>query len=67
MAADTKYYDTLEVSPNTTEDDIKKAYRKLAMKYRPGKNPSSGDWFKEIRCVQPTWTGPLLCPSGSNV
>ncbi|MGD9834720.1 MAG: DnaJ domain-containing protein, partial [Piscinibacter sp.] len=35
MAAKRDYYEILGVAKNATEDDIKKAYRKLAMKYHP--------------------------------
>ena len=55
------YYSVLGVNRDSSEDDIKKAYRKLAMKFHPDRNPDdkgSEEKFKEAKEAYEVLTEP---------
>ncbi len=55
------FYEVLGVAKNSSEDEIKKAYRKLAMKYHPDRNPDSKESeekFKEVKEAYEMLTNP---------
>ena len=55
------YYKILEIEDNATIDDIKKSYRKLAVKFHPDKNPDdkeAEERFKDIAEAYSTLSDP---------
>ncbi|KAI0076667.1 DnaJ-domain-containing protein [Panus rudis PR-1116 ss-1] len=60
---ETGYYDLLGVPIDASTDDIKKAYRRLAIKFHPDKNrddPHAEERFKEIAIAYQTLSDPVL-------
>ncbi|CUE70477.1 DNA-J chaperone, putative [Bodo saltans] len=60
-AVNTRLYDVLEIQPTASPEDIKKAYRRLAMVYHPDKaGPEGAPKFREINAAYSTLSDPNL-------
>lgn len=45
------YYELLQVSKNASKDEIKRAYRKLAMQYHPDRNPDNPEAEEKFKLI----------------
>ncbi|KAJ7714096.1 X-domain of DnaJ-containing-domain-containing protein [Mycena metata] len=60
---ETGYYDILGITPTATTDEVKKAYRRMAIKHHPDKNPDdplAEERFKEIAIAYQTLSDDTL-------
>lgn len=51
MVKETAFYDLLNVKPNATNDELKKSYRKLALKCHPDKNPDDPEAAEKFKSI----------------
>ena len=56
------YYEVLSVSRSASDQELKTAYRKLAMQYHPDRNPGNAEAEEQIQGVQRSVPG--ACRSG---
>jgi len=51
LADDNRYYEALGVAQNASDEDIRKAYRKLVFLYHPDRNPGDADALEKFSLI----------------
>ena len=52
MVREMKLYDVLGVPATATSNELKKAYRKLAIKFHPDKNPGNAEAAEKVKALE---------------
>ncbi len=53
MAEKRDYYEVLGLQKGASDDEIKKSFRKMAMKYHPDKNPGNKEAEEKVKEINP--------------
>ena len=64
---ETEYYDLLEVSTTASADEIKKAFRKQAMKYHPDRNPDNKEAEQKFKQINEAYEAAKNTVDGSDL
>lgn len=60
MVVDTEYYDILQIAPDASAADIKKAYRKRSVKDHPDKNPNDPNATEKFQAISQAYQGEFI-------